>query len=506
MTFASLRILILEDSVSDTVLMLDELNRAGIEPDWQRVETEPEYLSQLDMGCDVILADYKMSQFDATRALRLLQERGLDIPLIVVTGSVSEEVAVECMKLGAADYLLKDRLVRLGQAVTLAVQQKEVRAQKRQAEVALQESEERFRRLAHNAQDIIYRYRLTSPQGFEYISPAITTISGNTPEECYAELDLVKIVHKDDRRVLERWVKGKGLNQATTLRWVRNDGAIIWIEHSNVPIYDQSGKLSAIEGIARNITKRKQAEFQLQQQLLSDRLLGDIAARIRRSLNLDEIICTTVTEVRQFLQVDRVYIRRFDANQDAVLVAESVAPNSTLDHTPTKIQSIWLRELQAGCQQGYVQVINDINQPGLPPNLVKLMTKFQIKAILVLPIFQEGGYLWGLLAVHQCFQVRQWQQTEINLLEKLAIQVEIAIQQAQLFNQVQQQAQREQLLNQISQALNSSLDPNHILQEIVNLTGESFGVDRVNILCIDAEQICVLNEWRHSDEVNSVLD
>lgn len=497
-----LRILILEDSVNDTVLMLDELSQAGIEADWQRVETEQDYLSQLAVGCDVILANYTMPEFGAIQALRLLQERGLDIPLIV-TGSISAEVAVECMKQGATDYLVKDRLVRLGQAVVQAVQQKKV--WDRHAEAALQKSEAHFRRLANNAQDIIYRYRFTFPRGFEYISPSVTVIIGNTPQECYTDLDLSKIVHKDDRRVLQRWATGKGLNQPTTLRWVRKDGAIIWLEHSNVPIYDAAGGLSAIEGIARDITERKQAEFQLQQQILSDRVLGAIASVIRQSLNLDEIICTTVAEVRQFLQVDRVYIRRFDANQDAVLVAESVAPNSTLDQTPTKIQSTWLQELRAGCQQGNVQVVNDINQPGLPPNLVKLLTKFQIKAILVLPIFQDNG-LWGLLAVHQCFQVRQWQQTEIDLLEKLAIQVEIAIQQAQLFSQVKQQAQKEQLLNQISQALNSSLNPDHILQEIVDLTGESFSVDRVNILCIDAEQICVLNEWRKSDEVISALD
>jgi DNA-binding NtrC family response regulator len=135
----------------------------GIEADWQRVETEADYLCQLDVGCDVILADYTLPQFNAMQALRLLQERCLDIPFIIVTGTVSEEVAVECMKQGAADYLLKDRLTRLGQAVLQAVQQKKVRDQQRQAEAALQESEERFRRLADNAQDIIYRYRFTSP-------------------------------------------------------------------------------------------------------------------------------------------------------------------------------------------------------------------------------------------------------------------------------------------------------------------------------------------------------
>jgi signal transduction histidine kinase len=134
------------------------------------------------------------------------------------------------------------------------------------------------------------------------------------------------------------------------------------------------------------------------------------------------------------------------------------------------------------------------------------MTRLQVKAKLLVPIIEDGHVLWGLLTVHQCSQARQWQSTEIDLLEKLATQVAIAIQQAQLFNQVQQQATREQLLNQISQALNSSLDPEHILQEIVTLIGEGFGVDRVNIFCIEAEKIRVLNEWRVSDQVVSVLD
>ncbi len=500
-----LSVLILEDSVVDTELMLYELRNAGIQPHWQRVETEAEYLSQLNLGWDVILADYTLPQFNAIRALRLLQERGLDIPFMIVTGTVSEEVAVECMKQGAADYLLKDRLVRLGQAVVQAVQQKKMRDEKRLAEVALKESEERFRRLADNAQDVIYRYRFTAPRGFEYISPAVTSITGKTPQEHYADPNLsFKIIHEDDRKVLRQWLSGKELTQPITLRW-RKDKAIIWAEHSNVLIYNKTGHLIAIEGIARNITKRKQAEIKLQQQAERDRLLGAIASRIRQSLNLDKIIYTTVAEVRQFLQADRVYIRRFDTSQDAVIVAESLVPNSTLEQTEKKIASTWLQELRAGCQQGNVQVINDVNQPGLPPNLVKLLTKYQIKAILVVPIFQDGGYLWGLLAVHQCFQTRQWQQTEIDLLEKLATQVEIAIQQAQLFNQVKQQAQREQLLNQISQAINSSLDPNHILQEIVNLTGESFGVDRVAIYSIDTLTMRVLNEWRKSEQVFSVL-
>lgn len=503
--FTRLRILILEDSLTDTELMLYELRSSGFELDWHRVETEPDYLARLDAGFDVILSDFYMPQFDAMRALRLLQESALDIPFIIVTGSISEEVAVECMKQGVADYLLKDRLVRLGQAVTHTLQQKKLRDEKRKAEAALQESEERFRRLADNAQDIIYRYRVNPTRGFEYVSPAVTAITGYTPQEHYADPELwLKLVHEGDQRLLQQWIVREGLIQPAVLRWVCKEGVIIWTEHSKAAIYDETGNLIAIEGIARDITDRKQAEIQLQQQAERERLLAAIALRIRQSLNLEEILNTTVEEVRQFLQADRVMLYRFDANQNGLLVAESVSSNWTLD-LAMKSHRTWSQEQKAECERGYVQTVNDINQVGLAPNSVELMTRLQLRAKLAVPILQDNHLLWGLLEVHQCSQARQWQPTEIDLLEKLATQVAIAIQQAQLFNQVQQQANREQLLNYISQALNSSLDPTHILQEIVNLIGEGFGVDRVTIFSIEAEQIRFLNEWRVSDQVVSML-
>ncbi|MGH2524755.1 MAG: response regulator, partial [Anaerolineales bacterium] len=96
-----LRVLIVEDSEDDAALLLRALRQGGYTPEGPRVQTEPEYLAQLQANPDVILSDYTLPQFGAPRALRLWQERGLDIPFIVVTGSISEEVAVECMKQGA---------------------------------------------------------------------------------------------------------------------------------------------------------------------------------------------------------------------------------------------------------------------------------------------------------------------------------------------------------------------------------------------------------------------
>ena len=105
-----LRVLILEDRPADAELMLHELRRAGFDPVWERVDTEADYLSRLDPALDLILADYSLPQFDALRALHLLQERGLDIPFVIVSGAIGEHIAVAAIREGAADYLLKDRL------------------------------------------------------------------------------------------------------------------------------------------------------------------------------------------------------------------------------------------------------------------------------------------------------------------------------------------------------------------------------------------------------------
>ncbi|MBW4691144.1 MAG: PAS domain S-box protein [Lyngbya sp. HA4199-MV5] len=254
--------------------------------------------------------------------------------------------------------------------------------------------------------------------------------------------------------------------------------------------------------IERNITDRKQAEARLQQQAERDRLLGTIALHIRQSLDLEEILQRTVAEVRQFLQTDRVLIYRFAPGREGTLVADAVVPEWNI-HTDNSPHYVWYHDRTALYNQGKTYIVNDTAQLGLPDDYLEIMQRLHIKAKVVVPIMQ-GDQLWGILAVHQCSGTRQWKPFEVALLEPLATQVAIAIQQSQLFSQVQQQAQREQLLNQISQTINSRLDANYILQEIANLTGASFHVDRVLILTI-AEEAYVRNEWRADDQVISQL-
>lgn len=143
-----LRALILDDNPSDAELMAHELRRAGLDPVWTRVDTEAAFVAALDGAPDVILADYSLPGFDALRALRHLRERQLDIPCLVVTGTLGDELAAECIKQGACDYLLKDRLGRLGGAVQGALEQQRLRTEKRLAVEALHERSEQLRALA----------------------------------------------------------------------------------------------------------------------------------------------------------------------------------------------------------------------------------------------------------------------------------------------------------------------------------------------------------------------
>lgn len=138
---------------------------------------------------------------------------------------------------------------------------------RKKAENELLKSEERFRRLAENADDLIYRYEFSPEPKFTYVSPAATKITGFTPEDHYNDPELgFKLVHPDDRHLLEKLSsENEFTKKPLTLRWVRKDGKIIWTEQKNVPIYNTEGKLIAIEGIARDVTDRKEMEDKYRQ-------------------------------------------------------------------------------------------------------------------------------------------------------------------------------------------------------------------------------------------------
>jgi PAS domain S-box-containing protein len=188
--------------------------------------------------------------------------------------------------------------------------------------------------------------------------------------------------------------------------------------------------------IVRDITERKCAEEERRLTAERDRLLAEITLRIRESLNLKQILQTTVTEVRQFLGCDRAFITRFDQHLLGQVCAESVAPsrNSILDLL--QVNPAFVQELKTLFKDGNIQIIDDISNARLSTLRKYYFAQYQVKACLAMPIMLSDK-LFGVLVVHQCDRPRHWQQFEIDLLRVLATQLVIAVQQAQLYKQEQ---------------------------------------------------------------------
>jgi DNA-binding NtrC family response regulator len=193
----TVNLLILEDSDADVELMLAQLAADGLEVQASVAGDEAALLDGLDRAPDLVLADYNMPRMTALRVLELLRERGADVPCIVVTGSVGEERAVACMRLGAADCLLKDRLARLGPAVRAALAARDDRVAKRAAEQAVKELTESLRR-----ENRYLRAELRGDADF-------SSIIGSSPK-LTAVLDLLRKVAPTDATLLVQGETGTG--------------------------------------------------------------------------------------------------------------------------------------------------------------------------------------------------------------------------------------------------------------------------------------------------------
>ncbi|MBC2694978.1 MAG: response regulator [Desulfobacteraceae bacterium] len=182
----TLHLLILEDNPDDAELAVKELEHKGFNVKWTRVDTEEAFRKALAKKPDLILADYSLPSFDCPAALEVYRQLRLEIPLIVVSGTIGEEVAVECMKSGVTDYVLKDNLSRLSPVVKRALEEIKIYRKSRQAEEALRESEEKYRTLYNSSRDAIMI--LEPDKGFLSGNPATVKMFGYQNEDEFISL------------------------------------------------------------------------------------------------------------------------------------------------------------------------------------------------------------------------------------------------------------------------------------------------------------------------------
>jgi PAS domain S-box-containing protein len=258
-----LSVLVLEDRPADAELVLYELKRSGYKFTHQRVDTQDAYCEALKSHIDIILADFSLPQFNAMQALHILQENGLDIPFIVVTGTISEEAAVETMKQGAADYLLKDRLSRLGQAVQRALHEKHLRDEKRVSDAALRISEEKFSKAFRISPDAVIIMRLSDGEYIE-VNEGFTRLTGYAPEEAIGKngMTLNLWANLDENKRYFQAIRADGEINNMEGVFKKRDGSL-WIGLISARTIEINDELFIIS-IIRDITERKRAELELQ--------------------------------------------------------------------------------------------------------------------------------------------------------------------------------------------------------------------------------------------------
>ncbi|WP_198807547.1 PAS domain S-box protein [Leptolyngbya sp. BL0902] len=282
---------------------------------------------------------------------------------------------------------------------------------------------------------------ITDLQGrVEWANPAFTTITQYSLEEAKGKnpRELVKSGRHPERFYQNLWQtilsgqcwRGEIINR-------RKDGTLYYEFSTITPVFDDQGHIHHFIAIKQDISERKAIELTLRQQSERERMIQVITHRIRQSLNLSQILETTVAEVREFLDVDRVLIYRFHSDQTRVVIAESVA-SPWPPALGFEMPNTYFAELEHCLPvQGDIEVINDVNQAVLEPCHREILVQLQAQAKLMVPLWQ-GEMLWGMIVAHQCRSPRVWQSLDRGCFIQLAVQLEIAIQQAELYRQLEQ--------------------------------------------------------------------
>ncbi len=279
-----LRALILDDSRDDADLLVRQLISVGYDVDWLRVETAEDLRKALtDQAWDVLLSDFSMPGFTAIDALRLMQSMQLDLPFLIISGTIGEETAVEALKAGAHDFLIKGKLARLQPAIERERRDASQRREGRRAEEALRESERKYRRIVETAQEGIWA--LDADLTTTYMNRRMAEMLGGTTEEL-TRAPFLRFLHANGHATIQQAFdrSAKRTFDHQELKFVRLDGTEFWGSVSAIPIEDEAGHFSGGLAMVTDVTEQRKLHVQL---MVSDRMasVGTLAAGVAHEIN-----------------------------------------------------------------------------------------------------------------------------------------------------------------------------------------------------------------------------
>lgn len=314
-----LRVLIVEDSQDDTELLVRQLQRGGYDPTYQRVEDAAVMEAALkQQAWDIVLSDYNMPRFSSPAALKLLQESGLDLPFIIISGAIGEETAVAAMKAGAHDFLLKGQLGKLIPIIERELREAQSRQERREAEQALQDQEKYFRALVENISDAIVTVNAAGI--INYTSPAVTRMLGFQTAE-YIGLNIFDFDWGQPEAMQEgldffrELLEQPGAISTLQIRIKHQDSSWHWLEVTGHNLL-QDPTVQAVIATVRDITERKQAAAAIRAtQRLAQSTIDSLSSHI-----------CVLNDIGTVVAVNKSWTK-FAAGNDADLVSVGVGAN-----------------------------------------------------------------------------------------------------------------------------------------------------------------------------------
>ncbi|MGE5428092.1 MAG: response regulator [Methylococcaceae bacterium] len=263
----TIRVLVVEDNEDDAHLEIDELRSGGYDIIYKQVETRQATREALrNERWDFIISDYSLPQFSGLDALQELKDTGNDIPFILISGTIGEEIAVAAMKAGVHDYIMKDNLTRLVPAFERELREAQIRKQKKEAEEAIRNERILLRTLIDNLPDLIYikdtegRKIVSNNADFQFLGfTSEAEVLGKTDADLFPER---RINHQiqEDRQIIE---SGKTVYNYEEQR-IDTTGNLHWLLTNKIPLFTDQGKISGLVNLSHDITERKLSELALQ--------------------------------------------------------------------------------------------------------------------------------------------------------------------------------------------------------------------------------------------------
>jgi len=289
------KVLLVEDLAEDAELLLREMRLHGLDVTGRRVDTAVDYESALaSFAPDLILSDYTLPGFDGTEALQIARLQRPDTPFIFVSGTIGEERAIQALKQGAIDYVLKENRARLVPAVERALQEAEDREARRRAQRELEASEERFRSIAEAAQEWIWE--VDADGLYTFCSAAVEVILGYVPEQLIGKscLDIVAPSARQNMAdLLHSEISEKRGWRGLELHLQHAAGGIRWLDSNALPLLDSSGKVLGYRGVARDITDHRSQQQRIARLSRIQAVLSGINSAIVRIRERRELLRET---------------------------------------------------------------------------------------------------------------------------------------------------------------------------------------------------------------------